>query len=320
MRRASLVARPTGGCRGRSYAQVIKSLVPWELRKGDELYPKGVLELSGEPPVLRGYGDPRVLRGDCISVIGARRATPYGKTCAKISGRIAAECDITLISGGAVGCDQIAGTAAVNAGGKTVVVPGCGADVVYPASSEELFIRAVTGSGCVVSIERWGCPPLRHTFVRRNRIIAALSKSLVVCEAGKPSGTFSTATQAAELGRNVYAIPGSIFSQNSSGTNWLIENGASIVCDEESLSSLIAYDYGRLRMESKASRASRGTLLDALVASPMTSEEIAALLKLDIPRTLGVLAEQEALGQVTRLMDGRFAPTERALLGQNGSR
>lgn len=308
------------GASRRPYADVIASLEPWELGPSDPGYPKALLELGGEPPRLRGYGDPGVLSGDCISVIGARRATPYGKTCARMAGRIAAECGVTVVSGGAIGCDQIAGTAAVDSGGKTVVIPGCGADVVYPASSNDLFVRAATGSGCVVSIETWGCPPLRHTFVRRNRIIAALSKSLVVCEAGKPSGTFGTATQAAELGRSVYAVPGSIFSQNSAGTNWLIENGASIVCDEESLEALIALDYNRLRMVSERSRSTQGPLLDALVASPMTSDEVAALLGLSIPEALCVLAEHEAAGLVARLVDGRFTAAQKALLGQNGAR
>ncbi len=306
--------------RGPTYAEVIAGLVRWELTPEDSGYPKGVLELDGQAPVLRGYGDPSVLVGDCISVIGARRATPYGKTCAKMAGRLAAECGVAVVSGGAVGCDQIAGRAAVEAGGKTVVIPGCGADVVYPASSDSLFVSAVTGAGCVISIETWGCPPLRHTFVRRNRIIAALSKSLVVCEAGKPSGTFSTATQAAELGRNVYAVPGSIFSQNSSGTNWLIENGASIVCDEDSLESLIALDYDRLRLVSERSKQSRGPLLDALVASPMTCDEVAELLGLSTPETLCVLAENEAAGLVSRMLDGRFTASQKALLGQNGDR
>ncbi len=309
--------RKTGAMK---YADVIATLERWELRPKDEGYPKSILELGGEAPVLRGYGDMSVLSGDCLSVIGARRATPYGKTCAKIAGRLAAECGITVVSGGAIGCDQIAGRAAVDAGGKTVVIPGCGADIVYPASSNELFVRAATGSGCVVSIETWGCPPLRHTFVRRNRIIAALSKSLVVCEASKPSGTFSTATQAAELGRNVYAIPGSIFSQNSSGTNWLIENGASIVCDEESLEALISLDYNRLRMVSERSRQSQGPLLDALVASPMSCEEVANLLGVTIPEALCTLAEYETAGLVARIIDGRFTAAQKGLLGQNERR
>lgn len=169
----------------------------------------------------------------------------------------------------------------------------------------------------MVSVEHWGCPPTRWTFLKRNRAIAALSWSLIVCEAGRPSGTFGTATQAADLGRRVYAIPGSIFSANSSGTNWLIESGAAIVVDEESLEALIALDYGRLRMSGEPKPKERGALLDALVANPMLPDEISRLIDLDLPSTLALLAEHEAMGLVTRLMDGRFAPTEDSYLGQN---
>lgn len=299
------------------YARSIERLERWELGPDDSGYPRSLLDLSGEPPVLRGYGDPSLLMTECISIIGARKATPYGRTCAQMAGRAAAECGITVVSGGAIGCDQLASAAALDAGGRTIIVPGCGADVLYPSSSDELFARAVSSGSCVVSIEPWGRMPARYTFVRRNKVIAALGASLVVCEAGMPSGTFSTATTAAELGRRVYAVPGSIFSANSRGTNWLIESGASIVTNEQALEGLISLDYGRLRTQVEVHDVSRGTLLDALVASPMRADEISVLLGLGLPQTLAVLAEQEALGLVCRLPDSRFTPTRAALVGQN---
>ena len=280
------------------YQSVIEEMARWELAPGDAGYPEPLLDLGDEAPVLHGYGDPSALLGECISIIGARKASPYGKTCAKMAGRAAAECGITVVSGGAVGCDQCAGNSALDAGGKTVVIPGCGADRVYPSSSDELFARAVSHGGCVVSLEHWGAPPARYTFVRRNNVIAALSSVLVVCEAGRPSGTFHTATKAAELGRKVYAVPGSII-------------------DEESLEGLIALDYGRLRLQVESHDLPRGKLLDALVASPMRADEISVFLGLGLPQTLAVLAEQEALGLVCRLPDARFAPTEAALVGHN---
>lgn len=300
-----------------SYAALIDDLVRWELSPEDDGYPQPLIDLGSEAPVLRGYGDPSALWGECVSIIGARKATPYGLTCASMAGRASAESGITVVSGGAIGCDQRAGTAALDAGGRTIVIPGCGADHVYPSSSEELFCRAVRQGGCVVSLERWGAPPARYAFVRRNKAIAALSSVLIVCEAGRPSGTFSTATKAAELGRRIYAVPGSIFSANSRGTNWLIESGASIVTDEQSLEGLISLDYGRLRTQVKEHSLPRGKLLDALVASPMRADEIAVLLGVGLPQALATLAEQEALGLVCRLPDARFAPTQEALVGQN---
>ena len=117
------------------YAACCAGFRSWELLPDDNSYPASLLDLGKDAPTLRGYGDPDVLLGDCLSVIGARKATPYGESCAKMAARVAAESGITVVSGGAIGCDCVAGTAAVEAGGKTVVIPGCGADVVYPRSS-----------------------------------------------------------------------------------------------------------------------------------------------------------------------------------------
>lgn len=302
------------------YGSVAGRLRRWELGPGDAGYPELLESYGDRPPRLRGLGDPTALAGECLSVVGSRKATPYGLACARMAGRVAAECGITIVSGGAVGCDREAGMAALEAGGRGVVVPGCGADVLYPRGSDELFSQTLERGGCVVSLEHWGMQPTRYTFVRRNRLIAALSRSLVVCEAARPSGTFGTATAAAEMGRHVYAVPGSIFSPLSAGTNWLIETGASIVTDEQALEGLVALDYGRLRMASGRTAGERGRLMDALVASPMDVDGIASLLGLDVPSALALVAEHEASGSLCRLADGRFAPTKEFLLGQNGVR
>lgn len=100
------------------YRSIIEGLQRWEIAPNDPSYPPALLDLGHEAPVLHGYGDPSVLSGECISIVGARKATPYGRTCAKMAGRAAAECGITVVSGGAIGCDQCAGTAALDAGGK----------------------------------------------------------------------------------------------------------------------------------------------------------------------------------------------------------
>lgn len=298
-----------------SYADAAARAERWELAPGDAGYPEPLLDLEDRAPVLRGIGDKDALSGDCISIVGARLATPYGIACARMAGRVAAECGVTVVSGGARGCDHEAGAAAVGSGGRTVVIPGCGADVVYPRSSEGLFADAVSGHGCVVSLERWGAPPRKYAFVRRNEVIAALSASLVVCEAGRPSGTFGTATRAAELGRRVYAVPGSIFSPTSRGTNWLIESGAAVVCDEQSLEGLVALDYGRLRFSpSGCGKTPKGSLASALAASPMTPDEVAALMGTDLPRALAELSAQELAGLVVRLGDGRYMASAEALL------
>lgn len=198
----------------------------FELHPGDALYPETVLELSDVPQTLYVRGNPEVLSTPALSIIGARKASPYGLAVAELAAKVAVEAGVTVVSGGAVGCDQASGWAAVNAGGKHVVVLGTGADVVYPRSSAGLITRTLDTGGAVVSISPWGMGPRKFAFPRRNRVIAALSQALFVSEAGMPSGTFSTAEAAMDLGRELLAVPGSILSPESRGTNYLIANGA----------------------------------------------------------------------------------------------
>lgn len=290
----------------------------WELKRGGGEWPESLDDLSSPPDVLYGRGDPRALLGPCISVVGARRATPYGLAVAEMVARVAAECGITVVSGGALGCDHAAGAAALRAGGRTVVVSGCGADVVYPATSQDVYEGALSSGGAVVSPAPWGSQPRRWAFPRRNALIAALSRVLVVTEAGVVSGTMSTAETAAELGRIVYAVPGSIFSPTSVGTNRLISEGARAIADEQSLAVAISLDYGVARLVTGAGRGAAGAVMSALVASPARPDELAARLGEDVLTTLRSLIDYEARGLAERLPDGRWSPTRRFLLGHNG--
>ena len=173
-------------------------------------------------------------------------------------------------------------------------------------------------SGAVVSLERWGQTPRRYAFPRRNAVVAALCKVLVITEAGQVSGTMSTADAALELGRTLYAIPGSIFSPNSSGTNRLAAEGARIIPDEASLELAISMDFGVARFCSQGERPAAGPVLSALVACPSRPDELAARLNEDVLTLLRTLTDHEARGLVERLPDGRYSPTKEYLLGQNG--
>ena len=290
----------------------------WEIHAKDPHYPEQLKEIEDIAPVIYGRGDVDVLTMPCFSIIGARRATPYGLAIAKMAAKVAVECGICVVSGGAMGCDRAAGEGAIEAGGKTIVVCGSGADVVYPKSSGRLMKRAIETGGAVISLEEWGFPPMQHTFLRRNNVIAALSKSLLVTEAGMPSGTFTTANAAVNMGRNVYAAPGSIFSPNSQGANHLIESGALIVVDECSLRMRISMDYGVLSLNSTKRVEDPGPVLRALIANPSRVEELAQHLRMSPLSLLKNLANYEAMGLVKQLYDGRYAPTEAAFLHQDG--
>ncbi len=291
----------------------------WEISLDDSGYPPALRDLASPPGRIFGLGDPTALLTPSISIVGARRATPYGLAVAEMAARVAAECGVTVVSGGAMGCDCAAGSAALRSGGTTVVVSGCGADEVYPASSRAVFEGAVSQGGAVVSVERWGSGPRRWAFPKRNALIAALSEVLVVTEAGLRSGTMSTADAAVEMGRTVYAVPGSIFSPTSAGTNRLISEGARMIPDESSLALSISLDYGVARFSAGTTMAGLGPVMSALVASPARPEELAERLNEGVLTVLRTLADHESKGIVERLPDGRYSPTTSYLLGQNGT-
>ncbi|MDM8270951.1 DNA-processing protein DprA [Thermophilibacter provencensis] len=287
----------------------------WEIARGEEGYPPTLEDLESPPELIFGVGQREALLGPALAVVGARRATPYGLSIAEMAARVAAECGVTVISGGAMGCDHAAGYGALRAGGRTVVVSGCGADVVYPSSSRDVFEGAVSSGGAVISAQGWGSGPRRWAFPKRNALIAALSQVLVVTEAGVRSGTMSTADAAVELGRTVYAIPGSIFSPNSAGTNRLLSEGARVIPDEQSLALAISLDFGVARFSEARGRLALGPIMSALLASPSRPDELAARLGESVLTILKTLTEFESRRVVERLPDGRYSPTREYLMG-----
>lgn len=298
------------------------------IERGSDGYPPGVLDLANAPKRLYMLGNPEALQGPAIAIVGTRRPTPYGIALTELAAELAVEAGITVVSGGAIGCDQAAGMKALACGGAHVVVLGCGADVIYPSSSRDLIDKTLEAGGAVVSIAPWGTKPQRFLFPQRNRVIAALSEAVFIGEAGMPSGTFSTAEAAMELGREVLVAPGSVFSPESRGANYLIGVGACCITDEESLEIALSRIYGVLRhphgplreVESADPREQR--VLRGLAASPMRSEDIARLAGLDARGCLEFLSDLMISGRVEQLIDGRYALTKEVLhamtaIGQN---
>jgi DNA processing protein len=294
----------------------MKATRRFSLRVDSEAYPAHLREIHRPPRVLHGMGDPYALvRG--LGVIGSRKATPYGLQCAEMFAGTAAEWGVTIISGGAIGCDTRAHAAALEAGGSTVAVLGCGADVDYPRSSAATLSRIRNGGGAVVSELDWGASPLRGHFPARNRIIAGLSAAVLVVEAALPSGTFSTADHALDAGREVFAVPGSVFFAGSAGCNRLIRQGAQpITCEEDLRDALrdvgLIEDFGGGAASGPYSDASDDALLEALRADPMSPDRLAALTGLGIVDVLTRLTVLEQVGAAVRYPDGRYGPCRRA--------
>jgi DNA processing protein len=159
-----------------------------------------------------------------VAIVGSRRATFAGVEIASSIARELGSAGIQVVSGMALGIDAAAHTGALDAGGSTIAVLGCGIDICYPPRHIALRARIVD-AGALISEEPAGTPPFKSNFPKRNRIIAALAQAVVVVEATERSGALSTARWAADLGREVLAVPGSIRSRQSSGTNLLIRDG-----------------------------------------------------------------------------------------------
>ncbi len=289
----------------------------FELSLDDRGYPRALAATEYAPQRLYGIGDPASLVTG-FSVVGARKATPYGLQAADLFAGWAARAGYTIISGGAIGCDQAAHRAALACRGTTVAVLGCGADVAYPRGATEL-LSAVAHSGAVVSEHPWGTPPAKWRFRTRNRLIAGLSGAVLVVEAGLPSGTFSTADYALEAGREVLVVPGSIFAPECRGANRLLRQGAQPVTDVSELAAALADVLGPPRQDAGALWSLEGAeptgdaVLAAVRTSHMRPDDIARALSMDIVTVARRIGRLELEGRVIRFADGRYGPTPHAI-------
>jgi len=193
----------------------------------DELYPHNLLNIYDRPVFFYVLG--RLDKEDVpLAIVGSRNASTYGRyTTDRISRELALR-GITIVSGMARGIDSCAHRGALAAKGRTIAVLGSGLDVIYPPENKKLF-AAISSNGAVISEFPLGTQPLSYNFPARNRIISGLSYGVVVVEAGEKSGSLITAKLAMEQGREVFAIPGTIDSASSRGTNSLIKQGAKLI-------------------------------------------------------------------------------------------
>lgn len=195
----------------------------------DATYPIKLKNIADPPLVLYYKGRlPEFDANPVVAVVGTRKASAYGLTTAKRMGYQIGKCGGILVSGMAFGIDGMAMSGALTAGGCVVGVLGCGADVVYPVSNRGLF-RDAERYGCILSEFPPGTPPVKWNFPKRNRIISGLSNGVLVVEAPEKSGALITARQAAEQGRDVFAVPGNIDMPSFVGSNQLLRDGAIMV-------------------------------------------------------------------------------------------
>lgn len=278
-------------------------------------FPAALKDISRPPEKLYVIGDPGAMVPG-LAVIGARKATPYGLSCARRFARIAAEKGVTIISGGARGCDSESHRAALEAEGPTVVFLGGGCDCVYPPEHFGLFQKIIDSGGAVASEQPWGFAPLPYTFRERNRLIAGLADAVLIVEAGLPSGTFSTADEALEAGKEVLVVPGAITSAFSRGSNRLLYQGATPIVDDESFEDALFNACGVLKRPDANGHAAQiaDPIIEAVRAQPLDSDALLALAESVFGPAearsclMQHLIKAEAANLIARQPDGKWGP------------
>ena len=284
------------------------SILPW----GSRTYPKKLCDLADPPVVVFAQGRLELLDRFALAIVGARRASPYGR---RVSTWLAGEMgrrSIAIVSGLARGIDEAAHRAALETAGGSIAVLGTGLDVPYPRRNRSLATE-LRARGLVLTEFLPGTPPLPHHFPRRNRLVAALSQAVLVVEAGTKSGSFITVDHALDLGKPVFGVPGPIDSAGSRGVHELLRQGATLVSGVESLlrdlgeSPELSFDRdtGGSTPSSELSGPA-GAVWGALVV-PATADELMARCALGVDAIGVALTELELAGVVGRDFDGRYA-------------
>jgi len=277
----------------------------------DENYPELLKEIYAPPAVIYCKGNLPAAGEFNLAVVGSRKYSPYGSMAVeRVVGDLAAV-GLNIVSGLALGIDSLAHNTALAANGKTIAVLGSGPDKqsIYPHSNRYLADKITASGGAVISEFPPGTPPLKHHFPQRNRIIAGLSFGVLVVEAGAKSGTLITARFALEQNREVFAIPGGIFSPNSEGTNELIKRGAKAVTAAADI--MEALDLTRARSCAETEKIIPQTpeekeLLSCLGREPTHINEIIRASKLDTNIINSTLTIMEMKGMVRNLGNMRY--------------
>ena len=267
----------------------------------DMEYPD-LLRKTYAPPLYLFYRG--CLRSDslCLAIVGSRHSTPYGRNVARTFGEKLSRAGVTVVSGAARGIDTSAHEGALEAGAPTSAVLGCGVDISYPAENARMLEKIIATGGCIISEYPPGTLPVAGHFPARNRIVAGMSVGVLVVEAALKSGALITADLALNENRDVYAIPGSVFSEASRGANRLIQQGARLVgSPEDLLEELgICVTAEDIPLEKSLGKMER-KILQSLDAQQATSvDSLVMQLRLEASKLQVILLQLEMAGYVVK--------------------
>ncbi len=270
-------------------------------------YPKLLKEIYHPPMGIYVRGELPDDEIDTVAIIGARKCSRYGATVAYEIAKDLGRTNVIVVSGMARGIDSEGHKGILDGGGKTIAVLGCGVDICYPSENRELMERIVE-NGCVLSEYPPGMPAVPGNFPARNRIIAGLSKMVVVVEAGKKSGTLITADMALECGRDVYVVPGNVTSALSYGTNALIKQGCPIITEGKDILISLGIAYKKEEKEKFKSKAAENISAEEREVydlieeeTPISAEALCRKLQKEIQEVQYILSLLELSGYIVKI-------------------
>ena len=284
----------------------------------DPEYPPLLAECEDRPPFLVVHGELEVLRADTLSVVGTRKPSLDGMRAATEFTSVATRAGRAVVSGLALGIDGLAHQSAIAAGGKTIAVLPSGLDRLYPARHRYLANK-IKRNGALVSEFPMATPPRKHHFYRRNRTLSGFSAATLVIEAGRPSGTLLTASAAADQGRDVLALPWSVYHPEGAGCRFLLDDGAMLISSIGALYEYLGCPQLGVTPGDLLSAAQTDAALDpdqkAILAltrcRPVPPEILAAYLGWDLERCLAGLSSLEVSGRLQRTGSGYQATPQR---------
>ena len=269
----------------------------------DEGYPKLLLEISNPPPVLFCKGNLALLSTFCIAMVGSRSSTPQGDKNAEDFAKALSEQGFTVVSGMALGIDGAAHRGALRGTGATIAVVGTVLDIVYPSKHRDLA-HEIVKKGLMISEFAIGTPSKPQNFPRRNRIISGLSLGCLVVEANVQSGSLITARLAAEQGREVFAIPGSIHSPVAKGCHLLIKQGAKLVDSTHDIIEELGFASHHTPV--KIAAVDDDVLLTAMGYDAVSLDALVAILGLNSEVITSELLLLELDGKITKIAGGKY--------------
>jgi DNA processing protein len=302
-------------------AEKLNAALAWLVSESNHLltladgdYPAALLEIADPPPLLYLKGDRGLLGRPGIAVVGSRNATPVGLQNAEAFSRSLSQSGLTIISGMALGIDAAAHRGGLDGGASSIAVVGTGLDLVYPARNKTLA-KELVEKGLIISEFSLGTPALATNFPRRNRIISGLSRGVLVVEAALASGSLITARQAAEQGREVFAIPGSIHSPFSKGCHQLIKQGAKLV--DEANDILVELQWRAATSKAATAPAlsdglkttdetTEDPILTAMGYDPVSIDALVERVEFAADQVMARLTELEIDGVIAPLPGGRY--------------